>query len=129
MPAPARRNCPEGARLHHPAAWDDAEAVGPSVVEAVPPRLPIRAIDDRDPPAALPIHPLAELSRVPRVGPDERQAGQRLARPGIQQMPPAIPIVQVRAVDFGDKQQAGGIDEALPRGHPRLRPASRLAPS
>jgi hypothetical protein len=99
------------------------------VVQAVPPRLPIRSIDDRDPPAALPIHPPVELPRVPGVGPDERQAGQRLAHLGIQQVPPAIPIVPVCTVDFGGKQHSGGIDEDPPVGHPRLRPASRLAPS
>ena len=129
MPAPARRTLPRGARLHHPATRDHLETARRPVVQAVPPRLPIRSIDDLDPPAALPIHPLAELPRVPRVGPDERQAGQRLAHLGIQEMPPAIPIVQVCAVDFDGKQQAGGIDEDPPVGHPRLRPASRLAPS
>ncbi len=103
--------CPEGPRLHHPATRDHRETARQPVVQAVPPRLPIRSIDDLDSPAALPIRPLAERSRIPRVGPNECQAGQRLAHLGTQQMPPAVPIMQVRAVDFGGEQQAGGIDE------------------
>ena len=115
MPAPGRRNRPEGIRLHHPATRDHSETARPPIVQAVPPRLPIRPMNDLDSPATLPIHLLTERSRVPRVGPDERQAGQRLAHPGTQQTPPAIPIMRVCAVDFGGEQQASRVDEDPPK--------------
>ncbi len=85
------------------------------VVPGRAPRLPIRPMNDLDSPATLPIHLLTERSRVPRVGPDERQAGQRLAHPGTQQTPPAIPIMRVCAVDFGGEQQASRVDEDPPK--------------